>query len=82
LLPLITYSAGAVPGLISGAIIVESIFGIPGMGKLGVDAVFDKDKEMVLSITLVASFLGLISYLLADIAYAIADPRVSFEDKN
>jgi microcin C transport system permease protein len=82
LLPLITYSAGTVPGLISGAIIVESIFGIPGMGKLGVDAVFDKDKEMVLSITLVASFLGLISYLLADIAYAIADPRVSFEDKS
>jgi peptide/nickel transport system permease protein len=82
LLPLITYSAGAVPGLISGSIIVETIFGIPGMGKLGVDAVFDKDKEMVLSITLVASMLGLISYLLADIAYALADPRVTFVEES
>jgi len=81
LLPLITYTATIVPGLISGAIIVESIFGIPGMGKLGVDAVFDKDPEMVLSTTLVASILGLISYLGADIAYAMADPRVSFESE-
>jgi peptide/nickel transport system permease protein len=79
LLPLITSCASLLPSLISGSIIVESIFAIPGMGKLGVDSVFDKDPEMVLSITLVASLLGLISFLLADILYAIADPRVSFE---
>jgi microcin C transport system permease protein len=79
LLPLITSMAWVLPGLISGAIIVETIFAIPGMGKLGVDAVFEKDPEMVMSITLVASLLGLVSFLLADIAYAIADPRVSFE---
>jgi ABC-type dipeptide/oligopeptide/nickel transport system permease component len=82
LLPLITYSAALIPVLISGSIIVETIFAIPGMGKLGVDAVFDKDKEMVLSITLVASILGLVSFLLGDIAYAIADPRVSFEEES
>jgi peptide/nickel transport system permease protein len=41
--------------------------------------VFDKDPEMVLSSALVSGLLGLISFLLADIAYAIADPRVSFE---
>ena len=55
------------------------IFSLPGMGKLTVDAVFDKDPEMVLSGALVAGFLGLVSFLLADIAYAIADPRVSYE---
>jgi ABC-type dipeptide/oligopeptide/nickel transport system permease component len=82
LLPLITYSAAIVPSLISGSIIVETIFAIPGMGKLGVDAVFDKDKEMVLSIALVASLLGLVSFLLADLAYAMADPRVSFEEES
>jgi ABC-type dipeptide/oligopeptide/nickel transport system permease component len=81
LLPLITNSAALIPALISGSVIVETIFAIPGMGKLGVDAVFDKDKEMVLSIALVASMLGLISFLLADIAYAIADPRVSFVEE-
>jgi peptide/nickel transport system permease protein len=79
LLPLITSLATLLPSLISGSIIVETVFGIPGMGKLVVDSVFDKDKEMVLSTTLVAGLLGLVSYLLADIAYAMADPRVSFE---
>jgi len=49
------------------------------MGKLGVDAVIDKDPEMVLSTALIAGFLGLINFLLVDIAYAIADPRVSYE---
>jgi peptide/nickel transport system permease protein len=82
LLPLITVSASLLPGLIGGSIIVESIFAIPGMGKLGVDAVFDKDPEMVLSTTLVASVLTLAGYLLADIAYAVADPRVNFEATN
>lgn len=79
LLPLITNAAYLIPSLISGSIIIESIFSIPGMGKLGVDAVFDKDPEMVLSTTLVASLLGLLSYLMADVLYAIADPRVSYE---
>ena len=82
LLPLITNSAALIPSLISGSIIVETIFAIPGMGKLGVDAVFDKDKEMVLSIALVAALLGLVSFLLADLAYAMADPRVSFEEES
>jgi len=79
MLPLITAFASILPGLISGSVIIETIFSLPGMGKLAVDAVFDKDPEMVLSTTLVAGFLGLVSFLMADIAYAIADPRVSYE---
>ena len=74
--------ASLLPALIGGSVIIENIFSIPGMGKLTVDAVFDKDPEMVLSTTLVAALLGLVSYLLADIAYAIADPRVTFEAGN
>jgi ABC-type dipeptide/oligopeptide/nickel transport system permease component len=80
LLPLITHVAILFPSILGGALIVETIFDIPGMGRLGIDAVTQKDPEMVLSVTLVASLLGLISFLLGDIAYAIADPRVSFED--
>ena len=79
LLPLITSMASLLPGLIGGSLIVETIYTLPGMGKLGVDAVFDKDKYMVLSVTLVASLLGLVSFLLADLCYALADPRVSFD---
>jgi ABC-type dipeptide/oligopeptide/nickel transport system permease component len=79
LLPLITSCASLLPSLIGGSIIVENIFALPGMGRLGVQAVFDKDPQMVMSLTLVASVLTLISFLLTDIAYAMADPRVSFE---
>lgn len=79
LLPLITVAAEILPGLIGGAVIVETIFGIDGMGKLAVDAVFQKDPELVLSETVVVSFLTLISYLITDILYAVADPRVSYD---
>ena len=79
LLPLITVSATLLPGLLAGSVIVESIFSINGMGQLAVEAVAQKDREVVLAITLVSGVLTLISYLIADILYAIADPRVSYE---
>lgn len=79
LLPLITVSASLLPGLLGGSIIVESIFSIDGMGKLAVEAVTGRDRELVLSIALISGFLTLMGYLLADILYAIADPRVSYD---
>lgn len=79
LLPLITVSAGLLPGLLGGSVIVESIFSIDGMGKLAVEAVQTRDRELVLSLTLISGLLTLAGYLLADLAYAIADPRVSYD---
>jgi len=79
LLPLITVSASLLPSLLAGSIIVESIFSIEGMGKLAVEAVQTRDRELVLSVTLLSGLLTLAGYLLADIAYAIVDPRVSYE---
>ncbi|MCC5793769.1 MAG: ABC transporter permease [Chromatiales bacterium] len=79
LLPLITVSATLLPSLLAGSVIVESIFSIDGMGKLAVEAVQTRDRELVLSVTLISGLLTLAGYLLADIAYAIADPRVSYE---
>ena len=79
LLPLITVSAGLLPALLGGSVIVETIFSIDGMGKLAVEAVKGRDRELVLSLTLISGFLTLIGYLLADLCYAIADPRVSYE---
>lgn len=79
LLPLITVSAGVIPALIGGAIVVETIFSIPGMGKLSVDAVFARDRELILAGALVSGVLGLFFILVADLAYAVADPRVSYE---
>ncbi|BAW79479.1 ABC transporter permease [Candidatus Nitrosoglobus terrae] len=79
LLPLITVSATLLPGLLAGSVIVESIFSIEGMGKLAVESVQARDRELVLSITLISGLLTLLGYLIADICYAIADPRVSYD---
>lgn len=79
LLPLITVSAGLLPGLLGGSVIVESLFSIDGMGKLAVEAVQARDRELLLSLTLISGLLTLAGYLIADICYAIADPRVSYE---
>ncbi|MGV6817161.1 MAG: ABC transporter permease [Thiotrichales bacterium] len=79
LLPLITVSASLLPGLLGGSIIVESIFSIDGMGKLAVEAVQGRDRELVLSLTLISGLLTLVGYLLADLMYALVDPRVSYD---
>ena len=79
LLPLITVSASLLPSLLAGSVIVETIFSIEGMGKLAVESVKGRDRELVLSITLISGLLTLVGYLIADICYAIADPRVSYD---
>lgn len=79
LLPLITVSAGLLPSLLAGALIVENIFSINGMGQLAVEAVKGRDRELVLSITWVSGFLTLIGYLIADFCYTLVDPRVTYD---
>jgi peptide/nickel transport system permease protein len=79
LLPLITVTASLLPGLLAGSVIVESIFSIDGMGKLAVEAVQTRDRELVLSLTLISGLLTLVGYLIADVLYAVADPRVSYD---
>ncbi len=79
ILPMITMAAGILPGLLGGSLIVEKIFSLNGMGSLMIEAIFTRDRELVLSVTFVVSLVSLLSLLLADICYAIADPRVSYE---
>jgi peptide/nickel transport system permease protein len=76
LLPLITIVGLSIPGLIGGSVIAETIFAIPGMGKLFFDAVTARDFPVVMGILTIGSALTLIGNLIADIAYAWADPRV------
>ena len=78
-LPLITVGAAVLPGLLGGSVVVESIFSIQGMGKLMIEAIYQKDQELILAETLVVGIIGLVSLLLADILYAVADPRVTYE---
>ena len=79
ILPLITVAAGIIPGLLGGSLIVESIFSIDGMGRLMLQAIKMKDQELVLSETCVVALIGLLSLIVTDVCYALADPRVSYE---
>ncbi len=79
ILPLITVSASILPGMLGGSVVIESIFTLDGMGRLMIDAINTRDRDLVLSVTLIVALLSLVSLLIADIGYAIADPRVSYE---
>ena len=79
ILPLITVAASILPAMLAGSVIVENIFSLPGMGKLSVDAAFMKDREVVMGTTLIGGMIGLLSELIRDLCYAVADPRVSYE---
>ena len=76
LLPLITIIGLSIPGLIGGSVIAETIFAIPGMGKLFFDSVLMRDFPVIMGILTIGSALTLVGNLLADLAYAWADPRV------
>ncbi len=81
LLPIITILGLSVPGLISGSVIFESVFSIPGMGKLMVDAVFARDYYTIMGGLVLSALLTLIGNLLADITYAYIDPRIRYGKK-
>lgn len=77
LLPIITILGLDLPSLISGSFIIEYIFSWPGMGQLGVQAVFQRDYPILMATILFSSILIIIGNLLADLSYAYADPRIS-----
>ena len=76
LLPVITLLGLSVPGLIGGSVIFETIFAIPGMGQLFYMAVMARDYPVVMGILFIGAVLTLIGNLIADISYAVADPRI------
>ncbi|MFA7060209.1 MAG: ABC transporter permease [Pedobacter sp.] len=76
LLPLITLLGFSIPGLIGGSVIFESIYSIPGMGQLFYQSVMSRDYPVVMGILVIGAFLTLIGNLIADLCYAMADPRI------
>lgn len=76
LLPIITILGMGLPRLISGAFITESIFGWPGLGQLGMNAIFKYDYPLIMATTMFASLLLIFGNLLSDILYMIVDPRI------
>ena len=76
MLPLVTILGLSLPGLIGGSVIVESIFAIPGMGQLMVQAVFERDYPVIMGNLVIVAVLTLVANLLADVAYGLVDPRI------
>ncbi len=76
LLPVITILGLSVPGLIGGSVIFESIFAIPGMGQLFYGAVMARDYPLVMGELVIGAVLTLLGNMLADVGYALVDPRI------
>jgi peptide/nickel transport system permease protein len=76
LLPVITILGLSIPGLIGGSVIFETIFAIPGMGQLFYMSVMARDYPVVMGILFIGAALTLLGNLIADVSYAVADPRI------
>ena len=79
LLPIVSYAGPAAAALVTGSIIVETIFAIPGIGRYFVDAALNRDYTLVMGTVIVVAIFTIAFNLLADILYAIVDPRVRYD---
>lgn len=77
--PLITGIGMLLPSLISGAVIIETIFAYPGMGQLGYQAVLERDYPILVTLNFIVAALVLMGNLISDVLYAMVDPRVRLE---
>ena len=78
LFPIITLFASVFPRAIAGSVVIEIIFNIPGMGKLAFDAIMQSNWPIVFAVLMLVATMTMIGALVADILYAVADPRISF----
>ena len=78
LIPIITIIGLMLPTFVGGAVIVESLFSWPGIGKMFIDSVFERDYPVIMGITMLGAVLTVFGNLLADICYAALDPRIEY----
>lgn len=76
LLPVVTILGSSLPALFSGALFIEVIFAIPGMGRIAVEAVFARDYPLIIANTFISGTLIVMGNLLADVLYGVVDPRI------
>ncbi len=79
LIPFVTLIGLTLPHLLSGAVILEQIFTWPGMGRLYFESIARRDYDTIMGLTLMFSVLTLLGQLLADVLYAVVDPRVTYQ---
>lgn len=76
MLPVVTYLGYLTAGIITGSVVIEEIFGIPGIGKYFVQSVTDRDYPLIMGITIFYAIILMVTRFLADIAYVFVDPRM------
>ena len=78
LMPLVSFLGPALAGVITGSIVIETIFGLPGIGRAFVDGALNRDYTLVLGVTILYGILIVLFNLLADLSYSVLDPRVRY----
>ncbi|MBN3033410.1 MAG: ABC transporter permease [Candidatus Saganbacteria bacterium] len=78
LIPIVTILGLSLPDLFGGAFIIETIFAWPGMGRLGVQSIFQRDYPVIMGIVMFSALLIVIANLLADLGYSLVDPRIRY----
>ena len=81
LFPIITLFGAVFPAMMAGSVVIESIFNLPGMGKLAVESIRNQDWPVVYAILLLSASLTMAGLLISDWLYAMADPRVTYRRK-
>lgn len=79
LLPLVTMAGLQVSSLIGGAILVETVFGLPGMGRTAFDAIFERDTNLLLGVMFISALCVVLVSLIVDLLYMLLDPRVELK---
>ena len=82
LIPIVTIMASILPGLISGSVIIETIFSIPGVGLLAYEAVLARDYPIVMAVFTISVLLTLVNILISDVLLTLVDPRITFSGRS
>ncbi|GAA0491631.1 MULTISPECIES: oligopeptide ABC transporter permease OppB [Tatumella] len=78
MLPVVSYMGPAFVGIITGSMVIESIFGLPGIGQLFVNGALNRDYSLVLSLTILVGVLTIVFNAIVDILYAVIDPKIRY----
>jgi peptide/nickel transport system permease protein len=78
LLPIVTLLANLLPAVLGGSVVIEYIFGIPGIGQWTIDSIYQRDYNVIMGVQLLTTILVLFGMLLTDIGYALVDPRIRY----
>lgn len=81
LIPILTLASSFLPAMLGGSVLIEVLFNIPGLGRLGWDAIDQKDVPTLMALLYLEALLTLFSFLLTDLLYVVVDPRISFSSR-